>query len=516
MWLKIIGALIVGAAIALAFYGPGEEVPRRLDITIGDTERLVMVVALGIFGLFVLALSGRRISRTLAETPGGEIAPYDPLIAELAPRQRMSDRGRGPIVFGLVVCGAFFGTLVFWSALSKIESAAVAQATVRVENNRLTLDHPDGGTIAELLVREGEEVRAGQILMRLDATALSADLEVATRRQQSLQALQARLAAEQDGSTAIRYPAALVALRQRDPEVATLLDAQNTIFSASKKAFQNDIAVRRRSIAAFQEQIAGLQAQLTATQTQVEIINQELADLEKLFAKKLTPQSRVLAMRRERARLKGAAGSLRAQIAQSRTRIGQTEISIIQLQQERVATRSNQFRETFAEIMALLPKISAVRTKLSRTIMRAPADGEVFGLTKFTIGGVVKPGEAVLEIVPKQSELIVEAKINLVDRDVLRPGMPARVRFTAFGTRDVEPIEGQIARISGDAVQDDASNETYYKSVVKIGPELLVQHGITLQPGMPAEVIVPLTARTPLQYLLEPLIRNWERALREE
>lgn len=430
--------------------------------------------------------------------------------------RRVNDSGMRPIMLGVTVCGIFFGALIMWSALAPVDSAAVAQAQVRVESNRLTLDHPEGGTIAELSVKEGDLVKAGELLMRLDTTDQASRLEVLRRRSDALLTLRARLHAERTNSDRILYPEELTRRSLTDQELAGMIDTQDTLFDASQQAFNGEIEIRRQRIDQLKERITGLEAQMASVRKQLTIVAEERTDLEALLKKGLTPQGPVLALRREEARLEGATGEMTASIAQTKAQIGETELAILQLTRNRLAESSETLRTSLTELLELRPQISALEKTLARSELRAPAEGEVFGLTKFTEGGVIRAGEPILYIVPDNTELIVEARISTIDRDVVQAGMPARVRFTAFSVRDVEPIEGVVRRVSADALTDETTRESFYASVVEISEDKLAEHDLVLQPGMPAEVIIPLTTRTPLQYLIEPLIRSWETAMREE
>ncbi len=481
----------------------------------GATERWLAAIALAAGSGVLIGLNGRKVSPFITEEAGQEVAVYDPLLAGL-PRRRITDRGRPSIVFGLSVIGVFFGGMMLWSAVAPVESAAVAPARVRVETNRRILDHPDGGTVASLAVKEGDKVSRGQVLLSLDRTEAEAELAVLSRRRDALLTLQARLLAEQGQSNRVVYPEDLIERARQDDQLRQMVDGQDALFDAANKAFRGEMEVGERRILQLQERVDGLEAQLDSVRSQLQIIAEERADLEGLLAKGLTPQTRVLSLRREEARLKGSVGSLIADVAQTKTRIGETRLSIIQLARNRLAETSERLRETFVELLELEPRIGALRTRLARADLKAPENGVVFGLTKFTVGGVVRPGEPILEIVPKGSDLVVEAQIKPVDRDVITVGMAARVRLTAFSVRQNEPVEGELIRVSADTKIDETTRESFYTGIIRISEDALAAQGLELEPGMPAEVVIPLAARTPLQYLLEPLARNWEFALREE
>lgn len=486
------------------------------------------IIAAGVLLLLVLILLGllsRRlplISRnsaqrvgTKAEAPSGRLAKYNSPIAQTSVRRRADDRGRLPIAIGSSVCLVFFGGLGIWAALVEVESAAVARAIVKVETNRLTIDHPDGGTIAELLVRDGDNVDAGQLLVRLDTADLESQLSILERRRDSLLTLRARLVAEQASATAVSYPDELLIRARQDAQLAETVATQSSLFHASNDALKSEVEVREQRIRQMDQRIEGIEAQLRSIQKQLTLISSERIDVEGLFEKGLTPQTRVLALKREEARLEGQIGALQAEAAQARAAIGETRLAIIQSRRNKLAKTADELRVAVGELIEVIPRIDNVRTKIARAKLRAPAAGTVFGLTKFTSGGVISPAESVLQIVPDAADLIIEARINPVDRDVVSSGMVARVRMIAFSFQTVAPIKGMLKRVSADATIDPDTRERYYTAIVELGAEDLERSDILLQPGMPAEVIIPLNARTPIAFLLEPLVRSWDRALRE-
>ncbi|MCI4661526.1 MAG: HlyD family type I secretion periplasmic adaptor subunit [Neomegalonema sp.] len=464
------------------------------------------------------ALSRRYSSRALSRRTGAEpgLAVWSEQIGEAPPPPSKAESARGAILIGLLVCLLFFGGLTAWSLLAPLDSAAVAPGKVRVETNRMVLDHPDGGTIAALHVREGDHVTAGDVLLRLDTTRVQAQLSMLERRQDALTTLRARLQAEAAGAPRVDYPEDLRARAVDDAELTQMIATQNSLFNAAQEAFDGEIEISQQKIDQLEDRVDGLTAQLQSLKTQKDLIAEERADLEILLAKGLTPQTRVLALRREEARMEGQIGELQASLAETRAQIGETRLSTLQLSRNRLATTSETLRSSLSELLEIAPQIEALRSQLARRELKAPASGIVFGLTKFTTGGVIQSGEPILSIVPAQSPLVVEAQISLVDRDVVRAGMPARIRFTSFNFRTSEPVPATVLRVSADAVSDESNGTSYYTAVLEVAPEALAAQNLTLEPGMPAEAIIPLGARTPVQYLLEPLLRNWEKALREE
>lgn len=485
-------------------------------LNISLTERVLLALACVAAAALIFGVSGRAVGPYVAEQKGGAVAIYDEELAAAAPRRRVTDAGSGPIVFGVAIAGVFFGGLALWSALAPLQSAAIAPARIAVESSRRTLDHPYGGEIAELLVREGEAVRDGQILLRLDTTEVAAERAVLSRRRDAATALAARRRAELTDAPSVRFPDDLRARARTDPELAEMIDGQARLFEAARAAFEGEIEIGRQRVAQLRERVRGLRLQLAATEDQLALIADEQLSIEPLLDRGLTVRSRILALRRERAVLEGEIGQLTATVAQTEAQIGEIEIVVLQRRRERLAESSEALRAAEDEILQITPRVEALDARVARAELAAPASGAVIGLTKFTVGGAILPGEPILDIVPEDAELIVEARFALVDRDVLRPGMAAKVRLTAFDIRQMEPIDGVLQQVSADAMVDDQTQQNYYRGRIALPPQILSERRIDLAPGMPAEVIVPLAARTPLQYLLEPLARNWGLAMREQ
>lgn len=486
--------------------------------TVSVWERSVAGVALALLALGMFRMGAEKTPKHLTATPsGGALVLYDDDEAmHQKERYRVNDRGRPFIVFGLTIVAIFLGGLVAWSVLAPIESAAVASGVVKVESNRLVVDHPDGGTIEKLLVREGDYVNDGQPIIYLDTNEVAAELDVLERRRDRLLLIRARLIAEQANKSAVQFPADIISRAQQDADLAEIITYQRALFDANRAAFEAERQVRGRQIKQFGQQADGFEAELQSTRDQLEIIEEERADLEALFEKGLTPQTRVLALRRERVKLKGQIGSLQAKIAQVNTAIAQSELELLKLEREKQQRISDRLKSVAGEYFELIPRINQLENKLSRHVLRAPAAGIVFGLTKFTIGGVIRPGEKVLEIVPEQSDLVIEIRIDPRDRESVHSGMKADVRITPYESKQLEPIPGTLRSISADIKEDERTAERFYTGQVELSQADMRARDVTLSPGMPAQAMIPLGSRSTLAYLVEPLTRTFERSMREE
>ena len=287
-----------------------------------------------------------------------------------------------------------------------------------------------------------------------------------------------------------------------------LLQAELVSHSASERA-------KLESLVQLKERIQGIELQIGAMDENLIVTEIELEDVQSLFKEGLVSKPRVLAITKERIRIKGQIGILKTELASIKSSMIGVELEINQIRSERLAKIAGQMQELNTELNGLIPKLSALQNRLRRTVLRAPRDGRVFKLNKFSSGETVRAGEPIMQIVPVNVALVVEADFKLVDREILNPGMHARVRFTSFGYTEQEPVNATIDNISADIFKDAATGKTSYKAVVRISSEEFDGRDINLEAGMPAEVIVPLKARTLIEYLLEPLVRYWSTAFRE-
>lgn len=434
---------------------------------------------------------------------------------DLPVRGRVSDHGRLYKWRGGLTMVAFFGGMGLWGALAPLESAAILPATVQVENNRRTLDHPDGGEVAALLVDEGDTVAAGQVLIRLDTAELEAELEILSRRLDAELVRAARAVADQADDAQIAFPPPLLDRAGDDPELAALMRTQERLHRRGREALRGEIDIRTRQIGRFADQIAGRRAQLDSVDRRRAIIGDELDAMRRLRDQELVPLGRVLALERRQAELDGEYGSLAAAISEAETAIGQTELEVAQIRRRRAAEIEAELEKAFETRLDLEPRVRDAARKIARASLKAPTSGVVLGLRKFTIGGVVRPGEPLLDIVPENADLIVEARIPPTEIDDVRVGMAANVRFLGLSFRDADLAPGVLTLVSPDVVVDEATRETFYRAEISVPAAALAERGIALQPGMPAEALVPLGSRTAMAYLLEPLLHTVEHAMRE-
>lgn len=430
---------------------------------------------------------------------------------------RIDDGAGRPLRTGLIISVLFFGVLGGWAGFAPLDSAAVAPGVVVVENNRQAVQHRDGGIVAELPVREGDRVEAGQLLLRLDDTELAAQASILSKQTDALKILEARLVAERDGLGAIVFPADITARLGKGEEIDQLVHGQERVFATRTSSRGNQVDILQQRIVQLGAQIKGFEAQAAANARQLALIRDELKGTRSLYEKGLTPKTRVLALERAAASLDGERGENEANAARARQAIGEARLQIDQIERERQTEVAEQLRQTQEQLFDLTPRLEAVRAQLGRTEIRAPASGSVVGLTAFTVGGVIRPGETVMEIVPSDTPLVVRAQLRPDQIDDVHRGMVAEVRLTAYPYRTTPILNGNVAQISADRFTDERTGVAYYDMRIEVPTtELHRLPDAGLTPGMPAEVMVPLRERTALDYLVEPLLRSIEGTARED
>jgi len=447
------------------------------------------------------------------------LVPYDETEArKLIPLlPAAATRTRGPVLAGLAVIALAFGGFGAWAATSPLSSASIAPGVVAVEGNRKTVQHLEGGIIGEILVKDGDRVDAGQVLLRLDPTRPQTVLSLLQGRYWAARAQEARLLAERDARDEIAYPADLIAAAGADDDIAALVDGQQSLFGTRRAALDGQVSVLRQRIAQHKEQIGGVTAQIRSKRTQLDLVREEREGIETLFNKGIAPKPKLLAAKRAEARLEGEIGEHVAEVAELKQQSGETELRIIDLQnraQERIAL---ELRETQDALTELLDRLRAQEDIMARLDVRAPQEGIVVGLKFFTPGGVIPPGAPILDIVPDQEKLIISANVNPNDIDVVHAGLQAQIRLSVVNSRSTPLVDGTVTSISADRCVIDADGSAFYRATVELVPGALDHmDGVQLYPGMPAEVLINTGNRTALEYLLSPITDNVHRALRED
>lgn len=431
--------------------------------------------------------------------------------AALPPRPRIL----GPIVMGVAAAVVFFGAFGSWAALAPLSSAVLAPGTVIVESNRKTVQHLEGGIVSEILVVEGQVVRQGEPLIVLDSIQSISAREVLRVRYQTALAEKARLVAERDRAAEVDFPDevsggsdALLAIRQN----------QLALFSARRDAVASQTRILEQRTMQLQEQMTGFRDTIAAQERQLELIDAEIGDVSTLVAKGLGTKPRLLALQRSKAEIDGAIAQNKANIARAEQQIGETEMQIQDIEVRWLTDSATQLREVEEKMLDAQQRLKASDDIVTRTVIKAPVSGQVMALAVSTVGGVVRPGEPLLDIVPADAPMLVEARIHPTDIDSVHPGQIARVRLSAFSVRTTPLLSGTVVTVSGDALQDVKTGLAYFTGRVALDPGSLavLSPDRSVQPGMPAEVMIEVHGRTFLDYALDPVVEVMERSFRED
>jgi HlyD family secretion protein len=418
----------------------------------------------------------------------------------------------GMIMFGVVTFG-----IGGWAATSQLSGAVIGQGVVVVDSSVKKVQHATGGIVGELHVREGDRVNAGDILIRLDETQTLANATIVTKGLDELLARQARLEAERDGGDQISFPRALLdRTKDSKSDAGRAITAEAKLFDLRRQARSGQRAQLRERSAQLQEEIKGYMGQVEAKQKEVDLIHKELEGVRTLWQKNLVPITRLTSLERDAARLEGERSQLGGMIAQSKGKIAEIELQIIQVDQDLRSEVGKDLIETRAKMSELAERKIAAVDQLNRIDIRAPQSGRVHELSVHTVGGVIAPGEQIMLIVPDADALAVDVKIMPRDIDQVYVGQTATMRFAAFDQKTTPEVEGQVGVLSPDITQDKRTGASYYTARVSIKPEELGKLGASkLVPGMPVDVFIKTRGRTALSYLMKPLQDQAERAFKE-
>jgi HlyD family secretion protein len=423
---------------------------------------------------------------------------------------------RRHVIFGCVVVAVLAVGLGGWAATAEIAGALIAQGSLVVDSNVKKVQHPTGGVVGEVRARDGDRVKAGDILVRLDETVTGANLAIITKGLTELYARKARLGAERDGADSVPAPKQL-ADKTNDPDVQEALGSERKLFELRRKARLGQKDQLQQRIKQLQEQITGLTAQQAAKTKEMEIIGQELQGVRDLWAKNLVQINRLTSLQREEARLQGEHGQLIATAAEAKGKIVETQLQILQVDQEFASDVAKELRDADSKIGEYVERKVTAEDQLKRTDLRAPQDGVVFQSTANTVGGVITAGDPVMLIVPETDTLIVEAKVEPKDIDQVQFGQPVVLRFSAFNMRTTPEINGTVVRVGADTSTDQRTGQSYYLVRISMTPEEIAKLGeVKLTPGMPVEAFIQTGNRTMLSYLVKPLHDQLKRAFREK
>lgn len=424
---------------------------------------------------------------------------------------------RKPLAIGLLAVLVLVGGFGTWSVMTKIAGAVVASGTIEVDRNRQVVQHIDGGIVAEILVDEGDLVSPGQVLIRLDAVELTSRLVIYESQLFELMARRGRLEAELDDSEEISFDDELLSAAAAQPDIQDLVDGQTRLLNARRdtKARETEQLEKRRD--QIEEQIRGIQAQQTSLQVQLGLIGEELANQQSLLERGLAQATTVLALKRNQASLGGELGELVASEAQALQRITEIDIEILKLATGQREEAITQLRDLRAQELELAETRRSIQERLARLDIKAPVAGVVLGMQIQTLRSVVSPAEPVMHIVPQDRPLVIAAQVLPTDIDQLHIGQDVTLIFSALDQSETPELFGYVDQISADAFQDQSSGLSFYRAEVllKQGEMERLPKDVVLIPGMPVESFIQTVERSPLDYLLKPLMDYFNKAFRE-
>ncbi|WFU18449.1 HlyD family type I secretion periplasmic adaptor subunit [Bradyrhizobium sp. CB3481] len=402
-----------------------------------------------------------------------------------------------------------------WFALVPLAGAVVVPGNLVVQSNVKTIQHPTGGVVAEITVANGAHVAAGDLLLRLDATQAQTGLQIVSKQLDEVRARIARLTAERDGLNQLEFPPALMS-RVGEDNIRSLLASETLLFRARSEGRKSQKEVLQSKIGQLGQEVSGQEAQVDSKAKQLELIAGELVGVKDLYDKRLVPLTRLTTLQRETARIEGERGQLISSIAETKSKVGETQLQIARLDQDFRTEVVKELGETQGKEAELVERGVAARDLLDRIEMRAPTSGVIHKLAAHTIGGVIRPGDVIMEIVPDTDDLLVEARLQPQDIDQVRAGQKAFVRFSAFNQRVTPQLSGTVSLVSADTSRDQQTNAPYFTvRVVLPDDERRRLGGLQLVPGMPAEVFMQTGSRTMMSYLLKPITEQMGRAFVE-
>jgi HlyD family secretion protein len=412
----------------------------------------------------------------------------------------------------LLVVGLLAGG---WAALVPLAGAVVVPGSLVVESNVKAIQHPTGGVVAEIPVHNGQRVAPGDLLLRLDATQAQASLQMVSKQLDEVRSRIARLIAERDGLAQLEVPAELMA-RSGEATVKTLLASEQSLFKARASARRSQMDLLQSRVSQLNEEIAGLDSQVESKSKQLELIAGELSGVQDLYDKRLVPLTRLTTLQRERARIEGERGQLVSAIAETKSKIGEAQLQIVRLDQDFRTDVVKELGETQGKEAELVERGVAARDLLDRIEIRSPTSGLIHQLSTHTIGGVIRAGDTIMEVVPDMETLQIEARLQPNDIDQARMGQKAFIRFSAFNQRVTPQLSGTVSYVSADTSRDQQSNAPYFTVRVTLPDEERRRlAGLQLVSGMPAEVFMQTGSRTMMSYLLKPITDQLQRAFIE-
>ena len=432
------------------------------------------------------------------------------------PPARRKWSAKMPMWFGMLSVAILFGVLGVWGNFATISGAIISTGMIQGESLRQVVQHPQGGVVGAIDVKEGDRVEAGQVLIRFDDKLLRSQLTTVDSQLKEIFARRARLIAERDDADSLVFTPELVELGKTDQSTVQLMQGQTRLFEARRKSLQQQTKQLNERKVQIRLQIKGVEAQLVSSSEQAALIQQELAGQQSLLDKGLAQAGRVLSLQREASRLNGSVGELKSSAARGEAQIIETDIQILQLSSARREEAITTLRDlTYTEIEMIERKLSLDET-LSRMDVRAPMSGIVHGLTVHALRSVVRAADPILYVVPSDSALVISSRIEAIHVDQVHVGQDASLRLSTFDQRTTPEIFGKVVKVSADVFQDEVTGGSYYSAEIEPNAGEMDRLGdVELLPGMPVEAFIKTEDRSPLSYLTKPFMDYFNRAFRE-
>ena len=447
--------------------------------------------------------------------PRQETLPSLNLTPPAMPQVATKPRTRGTMLFGFAAIAIFTGSFAAWSALAPLSEAAIAPGMIKVEGTRRTIQHLEGGIVREILVRDGDRVRTGQVLMRLDDIRAGTDVETLRSQRWSMMAQDARLEAELADAPAITFPADL--RDANEPRAQDAIAGQTAVFEARRAALISQVAVQEARIGQQEAITAGATGQIRAQQAQLALIRQEEEMTRTLVQQGLQRLPTLLALQRTAAALQGQGEDLQAQLERASQAIAEARSTIASITGQRRQEVAAERREVRVRLAEVEERLRAAHDVAVRRDIIAPEDGTVLNLRIFTVGAVIRPGDPVMDLVPLQDRLVAEVNVQPYDIDVVHVGLQAEIRLPAFKQRLVPYLHGHVTFVAQDVTMDDRTRATFYRAHIVIDQDQLARmQGVQLVPGMPVEAMIQIGERSFLRYITQPIRDSFTRAFREQ
>tara|TARA_R110002049_G_scaffold117332_3_gene270647 strand:+ start:41249 stop:42559 length:1311 start_codon:yes stop_codon:yes gene_type:complete len=432
-----------------------------------------------------------------------------------APANRWS--AKRPVILGFLALITLFGGFGSWAMTTQIAGAIIASGRIEVDRNRQIVQHETGGVVAEITVDEGDSVAAGDLLMRLDPQQLASQLAITEGQLFELMARRGRLDAERDETDEIVFDDELIAVGQINPDLQELMDGQRNLFDARRVSVAQEIDQLSKRRLQIGSQIDGIAAQDIALARQLDLIEEELGNQQSLLDRGLTQASAVLTLQREQARLRGQIGELAASKAQAQERITEIDIDVLKLGSAGREEAITRLRDLRYRELELAEQRRALQAEIDRLDIRAPVSGIVYGMQVQTPRSVVRAAEPLMYLVPQDRPLVIAARVQIIHIDQIAVGQPVNLRLSALDQRTTPELVGQVLQISADAIEDEASGQSYYRAEIALDPGEIdkLAEGTILLPGMPVEAFIRTGERSPMAYLIKPMADYFARAFRE-